>query len=268
MGNLLNHILSYTMKILFLIGIIYGISLIFRKKEIIQIERKPKTRNRVILEIAGWVFLSITSILYTVINSPNSILMYFVISFWLTLLAFYVYDDSRKRYINQLWNIGWAVAVFVFFPIFLYYLFSRPPVAFEITGTRFRKKILFPCVIVLLFFILVIIFASPDNNKKAYKAIRSGVTKAGSSLNNLPQEEQDRFYEFKEKINQIICNHLDEQDKGVYNNLMNKGTLTDADLDTSHMLLQKVNPNLTEEEKTIIKDFQKFKAKLTGFKSQ
>ncbi len=107
------------------------------------------------------------------------------------------------------------------------------------------------------------------NIKPDYQKIKSEAIEAISNINNLSQEEQVRFNELRDRVEQIFYNHLDEQDRAAYTNLQNEGSSTDAKVavDAMRMLLQKVNSKLTNDERIIIIEFQKFKAKLTTSES-
>lgn len=143
-------IIALTINLSLLVGIIYFIVFLIRKNPSSRkpnvrqpIEHKPKTIIRLIIETIVWIALAISSISYVYIKCRGSPLYWLVEIFWMIMIGFYVYDDSRKRYQKQSWNIAWAVAVGIFFPLFIIYFWVRPPATLEATGTRFKKKLVF-----------------------------------------------------------------------------------------------------------------------------
>lgn len=89
--------------------------------------------------------------------SPLEIFIIFFIAHNVGIFgAFYVYDDARRRYPSKVWAIGWAIAVYFLFVVFMFfYLIFRPPIVFEgIQKLSLWKKVLiylisFPIVISL-----------------------------------------------------------------------------------------------------------------------
>lgn len=158
------NILSSLIRFILLVGITYFIVIAFRKKSLIEAakEKKPKTTIRIIIEAIIWIALAINSIIYVYINCRGSFLYWFVEIFWMTMIGFYVYDDSHKRYLNPSWNISWAVAVGILFPLFIIYYFVKPPVVLEVSGTRFRKKLIFS-ILTTIAFVLLLVFLNRTN---------------------------------------------------------------------------------------------------------
>lgn len=152
-------ILSSLIRFILLVGITYFIVISFRKKPLIEAsrEKEPKTRARRIIEAIIWIVSAMSSIGYVYINYRGSFLYWLVEIFWMVMIGFYVYDDSRKRYLNPYWNISWAVAVGIFFPLFIIYYFVKPPVTLEVSGTRFYKKLIIS-ILATLTFVLFLVF--------------------------------------------------------------------------------------------------------------
>ena len=152
-------ILSSLIRFILLVGITYFIVIAFRKKSLIEAskEKKPKTTIRIIIEAIIWIALAISSIRYVYINCRGSFLYWLVEIFWMTMIGFYVYDDSRKRYLKPSWNISWAVVVGIFFPLFIIYYFVKPPVTLEVSGTRFQKKLIFSILATLVFVLFLVL---------------------------------------------------------------------------------------------------------------
>lgn len=243
------------------------------KNKIMKYEAKPpvepKTRTRIVIEAFIWIVSAIISITYVFLRAYSSIAFLFVIIFWMTMFGFYIYDDTRRRYLKSTWNVGWAVAIGIFPLLFFLYNLIRPPITLEATGTQFHKKLIFSFIVTaafITFLILINTLINSSSNKPGYQKIKSEAIKAISNMNNLSQEEQVRFIELRNRVEQIIYNHIEEQDRVIYTNLQNEEPSADANIavDTMHILLQKVNSKLTQEERMTIIEFQKLRAKLTA----
>ncbi len=104
------------------------------------------------------------------------------------------------------------------------------------------------------------------NNHKAHQTVRNAMPVIPTNLNNLSQEEQNRIYKLRQKAFQIIYNNLDDQDKVEMTNLINGGLKTNEEFDRWNILLDKVKPKLTVEEKEILADFYESIKKLSDIK--
>lgn len=89
---------------------------------------------------------------------------------------------------------------------------------------------------------------------------------ASVNLNNLSQEEQNRIYELRNKVYQIITEHLYGQEKEEYASLIGKSEKTDMDFERMNILFNKVKPQLSEKEKEIFVDFYELVKKFSDIK--
>jgi len=121
-------------------------------------------------------------------------------------------------------------------------------------------------VIALFVFFMARGISQHYSDRKVYQTVRNAIPNITTKFNNLPQDEQNRFYELRDKAFQVIRNHLDEPDKTEYTNLVNGGFKTDEDIDRGDVLLKKAKSKLREEEKVVVDEYYKFIKELSGIK--